>query len=106
MTATSSKFDRVRKPDPTRRRDDIVGKEALYSTSPEAEPSSHLLVLCHRCDVESPVSFWQIPRILVPPVIPDPINRRFLAKCPTCRHRAWLEVRQGQALRALFSRWS
>ena len=104
MTSTSSKFDRVRRPDPTSRRDDVDGKEALYSTSPEAEPTSHLLVLCRRCDVEAPVQVWEMPGILIPPVIPDPFNRRVLAKCPTCRHRAWLEIRQGQALRALLGR--
>lgn len=101
----SARFDRVRAPDPKMSRPrDAEGKEALYSTAPSATPTSQLLVHCRRCDVEAGVSIWTFARHLVPPLLINPLTRRIRARCPTCRQRAWLNVRQGQQLRALLQR--
>ena len=101
----NARFDRVQRPDPgaprTRTRD---GKEALYSTAPTAAPSSQVLVVCERCDVESGVSVLDAVRMLVPPFLWNPLTRRLWARCPACGHRACLRVRMGQALRAFLDR--
>lgn len=101
----SARFDRVQRPDPgvnrPRTRD---GKEALYSTAPTAAPSSQVLVVCERCDVETGVSILDAVRMLVPPFLWNPVTGRLWARCPACRQRSCLRVRQGQALRALFDR--
>lgn len=102
---TSDKFDRVRRPDPVRRakRDAHAGKEALYSTAPAAPPSSQLLVICSRCDVESGINLWDARKIFAPPfLVANPLSGRVFGRCPACEHRAWLRIRTGQALRALF----
>ena len=97
----SSRFDRIGAPDPQRARDrDEAGKEALYSTSPRAEPTSPVLVICERCDVERGLSLAESVRLLLPPVLVRPFAKRIWTRCPTCERYAWLRVRQGQALRA------
>lgn len=102
---TSPRFDRVRKPDPARARDrDAAGKEALYSTAPGAAPSAQVLVWCRRCDVETGVSVLGLAKTLKPPVVWSPFSGQLWARCPTCKRRAWLQVRKGQALRALLDR--
>lgn len=102
----SARLDRVRTPDPAAPRDrDAEGKEALYSTAPSAMPTSQLLVHCRRCDVEAGVSLLGFARQMIPPPLAfNPLNRRILARCPTCQRRSWLNVRQGQQLRALLDR--
>lgn len=105
MADHSSRLDRVSKPDPrSPRRRDGQGKEALYSTAPSAAPSSQVLVLCRRCDVESGVSVLGLVRTLKPPALINPATRHLWATCPACRRRSWLEVRAGQALRVLLDR--
>lgn len=101
----ASKFDRVRPPSSSRARErDQRGKEALYSTAPGAQPSSQVLVVCDRCDVESGINVLELARVLVPPVAWNPLTRKLWARCPACAERSWLKVRQGQALRALLKR--
>lgn len=98
-------FDRVRKPDPgSSRHRAREGKEALYSTAPTAAPSSQVLVVCERCDVESGVSVVDAVRMLMPPFLWNPLSGRLWARCPACDRRSWLRVRKGQALRALLDR--
>lgn len=105
LPGPSPRFDRVQPPDPQRsRRRDEAGKEALYSTAPSATPSSQVLLYCRRCDVEAGVTLVQLLGRLRPPVLWNPLTRRWLGRCPTCGERGWLRVRQGQALRALLDR--
>lgn len=100
-----AKFDRVTKPAPRPASDrDQRGKEALYSTAPGAEPSSQVLVLCFRCDIESGVSVLETVRLMKPPVVWNPLSRKLWARCPACDTKSWLRVRKGQALRALLDR--
>jgi hypothetical protein len=101
----SERFDRVARPAPGGRADrDHSGKEALYSTAPSAPPSSQVLVVCERCDVETGLSVVETARLLVPPVLWNPVTGRLWARCPACDRRSKLRVRQGQALRALLHR--
>lgn len=105
MADGESPFDRVSPPDPARRRPrDLQGKEALYSTAPTASPSTHLLVVCERCDVESGLNLWEARKLLRPPFLPNPLRRRLWGRCPACERRAWLHIRPGQALMAFLSR--
>jgi hypothetical protein len=105
MADRSPRLDRVAKPDPSApRQRDEQGKEALYSTAPSAAPSSQVLMLCRRCDVESGVSVLGLVRTLKPPVLLNPATRHLWAVCPACRRRSWLSVRSGQALRVLLDR--
>lgn len=101
----SERLDRIRGPDAARSRHrDHDGKEALYSTSPGAAPTSPVLVVCERCDVEKGIGLLDAVRLLRPPVFVNPASGRMWAKCPTCERRSWLRVRKGQALRALLDR--
>lgn len=102
----SSRFDRVRPPDSAAARvRDHRGKEALFSTAPEAPPSTMGLVICERCDIEAGVDLKDVPAMLwPPPVVVNPITRKVWARCPACEQKSWLRVRQGQALRALLAR--
>lgn len=101
----SSKFDRVARPRPGQRpARDQQGKEALYSTAPGAAPSSQVLVICQRCDIESGVSVVELMKQLKPPFVWNPLTKKLWAVCPACERRSWLHVRKGQALRALLDR--
>lgn len=101
----SSKFDRVARPRPGQRPDrDQRGKEALYSTAPGAVPSSQVLVICERCDIESGISVVGLLKALKPPFLWNPVSGRLWTRCPACDRRSWLRVRKGQALRALLDR--
>jgi hypothetical protein len=100
-----SGFDRIPRPDPARpRHRDHHGKEALYSTSPSAAPSSQVELFCRRCKVPFGLSVVGLLKLLKPPFLWDPIRDRLWTRCPACRRRAWIEVRKGQALRALLDR--
>jgi hypothetical protein len=102
---TSPRLDRVTKPDPRRPRPrHQQGKEALYSTSPGAEPARPLVVGCRRCDVERGVRLAESLTMLRPPFLLNPVSRRLWARCPTCQRRAWLRVRMGTPLRILLDR--
>ena len=101
----SPQFDRVSAP--TRRTPhgrDHAGKEALYSTAPSAPPSSQVLVVCERCDVETGLSVLAVAKLLKPPFLWNPVSGKLWARCPACDRRSKLRVRQGQALRALLKR--
>jgi len=101
----SHRFDRVSRPDPTRRRARPGdGKEALYSTAPTAAATSQIEVRCRRCDVVSGVSVLQVLPLLRPPFLWDPVRGRLWSRCPVCSRRSWLEIRTGQALRVLLDR--
>ncbi len=102
----SSRFDRVVAPDPRKPRNrDSLGKEAIYSTAPQAPASTLGLVICERCDIESGIGPVAAAKLLwPPPVLFNPITRKFWAHCPACERRSWLRIRQGQALRALIHR--
>lgn len=103
--ARSPRLDRVRKPEPgSPRRRARDGKEALYSTAPTAAPSSQVLVVCERCDVESGLTVLDAAKMLVPPFLWNPVAGWLWARCPACERRSRLRVRQGQALRALLDR--
>lgn len=78
------------------------GKEALFSTSPTAPESSQLEVFCRRCGTPSGVDLIDVPRLLVPPFLWNPATGLFWGRCPACRHRARLQIRTGQALRAVY----
>lgn len=103
---TSSRLDRVSRPEraapPARRRG---GREALYSTSPQAGPALPLVIACNRCGVERGVRFPEVLASAVrPPVLLNPLSRKVWARCPTCHRRAWLRVRMGETLRVLLDR--
>jgi hypothetical protein len=101
----SGRFDRVAKPEPgASRHRSHEGKEALYSTAPGAAPSSQVLVVCERCDIEKGISLLRSITLLKPPVLFNPVNKKLWARCPACERRSWLRVRKGQALRALLDR--
>jgi hypothetical protein len=101
----SAAFDRVSVPRSHPAADrDSAGKEALYSTAPSAAPSSQVLVVCERCDVESGLSLVDAANLLVPPFLWNPVSRKLWSRCPACQRRSTLRVRQGQALRALLQR--
>ncbi len=100
-----AKFDRVTKPAPRPTGDrDQHGKEALYSTAPSAEPSSQVLMVCERCDIESGVSIVETIKLMAPPVLWNPLTGKLWARCPACERRSWLRLRKGQVLRALLDR--
>lgn len=106
MPERSSRLDRVSRPDPTRlpAQRPAAGKEALYSTSPSAEPSRPVLVSCNECDVERGIRIRQALCLLRPPFLVNPLNGTVWSRCPSCGERTWLRIRQGQALRALLDR--
>lgn len=101
MPDANPKFDRVRRPDPRGRTvRDLQGKEALYSTAPGAPKEAAVLVVCGRCDLETGLSLMETRKLMTVPMLATPHNRRVWARCPACRHRAWLHVRFGPGLRA------
>lgn len=103
--ATSARFDRVSRPDPTRARPRPGdGKEALYSTAPTAAPTSQIEIRCRRCDVLTGRSLVGLLALLRPPFLWDPLRDRLWTRCPVCQRYSWLEVRTGQALRVLLHR--
>lgn len=106
MPERSTRLDRVSRPDPTRLPSQRApsGKEALYSTSPQAEPSRPVQVQCDECDVARGLGVRQALCLLRPPFLLNPLNGRLWTRCPSCGERTWLRVRQGQALRALLDR--
>jgi hypothetical protein len=99
---TSSRLDRVgpRRPAVDRVRDGS-GTEALYSTAPTAAPTAQVELRCRRCDVPFGLSVLGTMKLLTPPFLVDPVRGRLWTRCPACEHRAWLDVRTGQALRVL-----
>lgn len=100
-----SGFDRIPRPDPARAASrDGKGKEALYSTSPSASPTAQVELTCRRCGVPFGLSVVGVVKLLKPPFLWDPFRDRLWARCPSCDQRAWIEVRKGQALRALLDR--
>jgi hypothetical protein len=99
----SDRLDRVSRPDGSRHRPH-EGKEALYSTAPTAAPSSQVLLVCRRCDVESGLSLVELASLAVPPFVWNPLTGFLWARCPACERRSRLYVRKGQALRALLDR--
>ncbi len=102
---TSAAFDRISSPRPgTAEGRDGLGKEALYSTSPSAAPTSPVDAWCRRCDVPFGVSVGLLVRLLVPPFLIDPVRRRVWTRCPACDRYAWIQLRTGQALRVLLDR--
>lgn len=103
---TSSRLDRVSRPDPrTPRARRRGGREALYSTSPEAGPALPLVIGCNRCGVERGVRPAEVAATAVrPPVLLNPFSRKVWARCPTCHRRAWLRVRMSESLRVLLDR--
>lgn len=96
----SERLDRVGQPRSGPRTP--TGKEALFSTSPTAPGTSQLEVFCRRCGTSSGVDLIEVPRMLVPPFLWNPASGLFWGRCPACRHRARLQVRTGQALRAVY----
>ena len=78
------------------------GKEALFSTAPTAPDTSQLDVFCKRCGTTSGVDLIEVPKLLTPPFLWNPASGVLWGRCPACRHRARLQVRTGQALRALY----
>lgn len=102
----SPRLDRVAPPAGARRPDrrDGRGKEALYSTSPSAAPTSAVLVVCERCDVETGLSLREAVGLVLRPAIVRPLARRIWSRCPACGRCSWLRFRQGQALRSLLGR--
>ncbi len=104
-TRAASPFDRIRPASATRSRPrDGLGKEALYSTAPTASPTSQVELRCRRCGVPFGLSVTGVIRLFVPPFLWDPFRGRLWTRCPACGRRAWLELRTGQALRALLDR--
>lgn len=96
----SDRLDRVGRPRGGPRSPD--GKEALFSTAPTSPETSQLEVFCRRCGTTSGVDLVEVPRMLVPPFLWNPASGLFWGRCPACRHRARLQIRTGQALRALY----
>ncbi len=97
------KFDRVARPQTPRARDrDDAGKEALYSTSPEAPTSGIVNVVCRRCASRSSLSARQAIKLLKPPMVFNPlkISAPIWAKCPACSKRSWLHLEPGDAVKA------
>lgn len=98
-------FERLRRPDPHRpRARDGLGKEALYSTAPTAQPTAQLVIHCRRCDARAGLRGREAVRLLTPPWFGDPVRRRLWTRCPSCLQRAWIEVRPGPALLVLLTR--
>lgn len=92
-------FDRIVPPDPMRpRRGDALGKRALYSVDPEANPAPLLIVSCERCGVERGLTATHLLRLLRPPWLLNPCRRTLWARCPTCQRRSWLQVRLGPGI--------
>lgn len=96
----SDRLDRVGRPRTGPRPAD--GKEALFSTAPTSPDTSQLDVFCKRCGTSSGVDLIELPRLLVPPFLWNPATGVLWGRCPACMHRARLQVRTGQALRALY----
>lgn len=97
---TSDRLDRIGRPRTGPRAAD--GKEALFSTAPTAPDTSQLEAFCRRCGTTSGVDLKDVPRLLVPPFLWNPASGLFWGRCPACRHRARLQIRTGQALRAIY----
>jgi len=96
---TSDRLDRVGEPRRRPRRPE--GKEALFSTAPTSPRPRQIEVTCRRCGTRSGVGLGALPGLLTPPSVWNPLSGFLWGRCPTCRHRARLDVRTGQALRAL-----
>lgn len=102
---TSARFDRVEAPEPSRAAArSPEGKEALYSTAPTAAPTSQVMVVCERCDVESGLSLLEAVKLFAPPFLWNPVTGKLWARCPACQRRSTLRLRTGQALRAFLDR--
>lgn len=97
--ARGNRLDRVAPTRRTARRPD--GKEALFSTAPTSPRPPQIEVRCRRCGTMSGVGVTNLPALLTPPAIWNPVNGFLWGRCPACKHRARLYVRTGQALRAL-----
>lgn len=96
---TSQRLDRVG--EPRRKARTADGKEALFSTAPTAPQPPQVEVRCRRCGSQSSVDVAALPALLTPPSVWNPISGFLWGRCPSCRHRARLDVRTGQALRAI-----
>lgn len=97
--ATSAIFDRVLPPNPMRvRHRDVLGKRALYSVDPEANPTPLLRVRCERCEVERGLTAGRVLRLLLPPWLFNPCRRMLWARCPTCQRRTWLRLSLGPGI--------
>lgn len=97
--STSGRLDRVGQQGRRARAAD--GKEALFSTAPTAPQPPQVEVRCQRCGSQSGVGVQALPGLLMPPSVWNPISGFLWGRCPSCRHRARLDVRTGQALRAM-----
>lgn len=96
---TNERLDRVGGPGRRPRRPE--GKEALFSTAPTSPRAPQVEVACRRCGTLSGVGLGALPGLLTPPAVWNPLNGFLWGRCPACKHRARLDVRTGQALRAL-----
>ncbi len=95
----ASGLDRVDRPDPrTPPRADLQGKRALFSVDPDATPTPALIVRCRRCEVERSLGAREALSLFRPPWVANPITGTMWTRCPTCRRRAWLEVRLGPGI--------
>ena len=106
MPSTDPRFDRVRPPAPRpkRTRDD-EGKEALYSTSPEAPPDAHVIVRCERCGVQTGLRWLEVATLVRPPFVINPFRPSHVwTRCPACEQRGWLHVSAAGIVRAYLSR--
>jgi hypothetical protein len=107
VARTDPSFDRVGHPAggrPRRARDD-EGKEALYSTSPEAPPDAHLLVACERCGVVRGLRWLEVAKLARPPFVVNPLRPSHVwTRCPACEQRGWLHVSAAGVVRAYLFR--
>ncbi|HEX9888611.1 MAG TPA: hypothetical protein VGA69_03980 [Nitriliruptorales bacterium] len=106
MTGTDPRFDRVGRPATRARRSrDDGGKEALYSTSPEAPPDAHLLVRCERCGVQTGLRWFEVAKLVRPPFVVNPLRPSHVwTRCPACEERGWLHVSATGVVRAYLTR--
>ncbi|MBW3664522.1 MAG: hypothetical protein KY469_15585 [Actinobacteria bacterium] len=107
MPARDPRFDRVSRPDPKSLPErDGAGKEALYTTSPEAPPTAPVTIHCERCGTQRALKVGDLLSLVRPPMFVNPMRDggRVWARCPACEKRSWLRFRVAGTLGAYLNR--
>lgn len=107
MPGPDPRFDRVSRPDPTELpQRDGTGKEALYTTSPEAPPTAPVTIHCERCGTQRPLEIADLLSLVRPPAFLNPLRSggRLWARCPICEKRSWIRFHVAGTLGAYLNR--
>lgn len=107
MPERDPRFDRVSRPEPrSASQRDGTGKEALYTTSPEAAPTAPVTIHCERCGTQRPMKVADLLSLVRPPAFINPLRSRgrLWARCPNCEKRSYLHFHVAGTLGAYLNR--